>query len=97
MAVREVLICAKCGSEIEEDPLLGDRQGGVREIRHMGTTWRITLCVKDAAPLFELYEEFVEMVIPGGTAIGADALKYLPRITDDGPTKPVVPTFSEES
>lgn len=98
MPVREIPVCAKCGSDIDEDPLLGDRQGGVREIRHMGTTWRITLCVACTRPLFELYEEFVELVQPGGTAVGSDVLKYLPRIVDDGQDGKAVgrPTFSEE-
>lgn len=98
MPVREVPVCAKCGSDIEEDPLLGDRQGGVREIKHMGTTWRITLCAKDAKPLFDLYEDYIEGgVIPGGTAVGSDALKYLPRVTDGVDGKGVTPpTFSGE-
>lgn len=95
VAVKEVLVCDKCASDIEEDPLLGDRQGGKREIRHMGTTWRITLCTKCAQPLWDLYREFVESVIPGGTAVGADALKYLPRVGDTA-SKPGQPTFSGE-
>jgi len=94
MAVKEVLVCAKCGADIEEDPLLGDRQGGKREIRHPGNTWEIVLCTKCAQPLFDLYKEYVELVRPGGTALGADVLKYLPRIIDDGPAKPGQPTFS---
>lgn len=83
MPVREVPVCAKCGSDIEPDPLLGDRQGGLREIVHGGTTWLITLCTKCAQPLWDLYWEFVELVKPGGTAVGSEALKYLPRIVDD--------------
>ncbi len=99
MPVREVPVCAKCGSDIEEDPLLGDRQGGLREIVHPGTTWRITLCTKCVTPLFELYEEFVELVKPGGTAVGAEVLKFLPRvIVDDEQDGAAIqpPRFSEE-
>lgn len=98
MPVREIPVCAKCGSDIEEDPLLGDRQGGVREIVHPGTTWRITLCTKCLEPMFELYEEFVELMKPGGTAKGAEVLKFLPRIVDDEVDGNVVrpPQFSNE-
>lgn len=96
MPKREVLICSKCGSDIKEDPQLGDRQGCVRQIVHGATTWKITLCTKCAQPMWDLYEEFVEEFIPGGTALGAETLKFLPRIADDGPVKPGQPTFSGE-
>ena len=97
MPVRKVPVCAKCGSDIEPDPLLGDKQGGLLEIVHMGTTWQLTLCTKCAAPLWDLYWEFVELVKPGGTAIGSEALKYLPRIADEQDGKAVAPPqFSEE-
>ncbi len=95
MPVREVLDCSKCGATIEEDPLLGDRQGGRVQIVHGAYTQELVLCTKCKEPLFDLYEEYVERVLPGGTAVGAETLRYLPRIVED-PVKPGVPQFSGE-
>lgn len=83
MPERVVLTCSKCGHDIEEDPMLGDKQGAIREIVHGGTTWRITLCTKCAEPLWELYWDYVDVVKPGGTAYGPEVLKYLPRVVDE--------------
>lgn len=95
MPVREVLVCSKCGAQIEEDPMLGDKQGAVRQVVHGGTTWRITLCAKCARPLWDLYWDYVDEVLPGGTAHGPDVFKYLPRADEpDGVVKP--PMFSGE-
>lgn len=95
MPVREVLVCSKCGATIEEDPMLGDKQGAIREIVHGGTTWRITLCTKCAQPLWDLYRDYVDEVVPGGTAHGSEVFKYLPRVAEDQDGKAVdPPTFT---
>lgn len=95
MPTREVLVCSKCGSTIEEDPMLGDRQGSRVRIVHGAYTWNLVLCTKCKQPLFDAYEQYVDEVLPGGTATGVEALKYLPRLEkeDDGQAKPDVPEF----
>lgn len=95
MPVREVLVCSKCGATIQEDPLLGDKQGGRKQIVHGANTWELVLCTKCLQPLYDLYEEFVEKVLPGGTAKAAEAIKYLPRVVDEAPAV-APPTFSGE-
>lgn len=79
--------CSKCKQPIVAQPELGDRQGGVREVVHMATTWRITLCSTCVAPLFELYILHVEEVLMQGTAQGREKFQYLPRAreTEEAP------------
>jgi hypothetical protein len=74
----EKLVCSKCGAEVEPEPELGDRQGCERRIVHGATTWQLVLCSECAKPLFELYGDCVDMVLPEGTAQGVDKLDYLP-------------------
>lgn len=71
--------CIKCRREIVPEPELGERQGGERHIVHLANTWVLLLCSVCVAPLFELYEEFVQDVRMTGTAPGLDKLAYLPR------------------
>lgn len=78
MPREEVLKCAVDGKVIQPEPELGDRQGGLTEIKHGATTWQLVLCSDCKKPLFELYRPHVELVLPGGTAQGADKLNYLP-------------------
>jgi hypothetical protein len=96
MPIREVLECSKCGRVIEPEPPLGDRQGCLRRIVHGATTWQIALCSTCVKPLWDLYREYVDVVLPEGTAVGPDKLMYLPRAdADEVAVKP--PTFSEET
>lgn len=94
MPKREVLTCAKCAADIEEDPAMGDRQGCVRRIEHGATTWVITLCARCAKPLWDLYRDYVEEILPGGTAVGAETLRYLPVVEGNELPPPARPTFS---
>jgi len=76
------MVCSKCGVTIDDDPMLGDKQGGRVHIVMPGFTWDLVLCTKHKQPLYDLYEDCVDRVIPGGTAVGADTIRYLPRVTD---------------
>lgn len=78
MAREEVRNCDKCGQLILPEPELGDRQGGPTRIVHGATTWAIDLCSECKEPLWDLYREHVPLVLPEGTATGAEKLEYLP-------------------
>lgn len=74
----EVLQCSKCGSQVEKQLELGDKQGGLTRIVHGATTWELVLCAPCKKPLWDLYRPFVELVLPEGTAQAMDKLDYLP-------------------
>lgn len=78
MPIVEKLVCSKCGQEVLPEPELGDRQGCLRRIVHGATTWQLVLCSECVKPLFELYENCADVVLPEGTAQGIDKLDYLP-------------------
>ena len=83
MPEKVVLVCSKCKTIIEEDPMLGDKQGGRVQIVMGADTWELVLCAKHKQPLYDLYGDYVE--------------KYLPRIADEQDGKAVAPPqFSEE-
>jgi len=78
MPIVEKPICSICGEEVKPNLALGDRQGGLRRIVHGATTWQLVLCEEHVKPLFELYEQYVDLVLPEGTAQGIDKLDHLP-------------------
>jgi len=78
-----VLVCSKCKTIIEEDPMLGDKQGGRVQIVMGADTWELVLGTKHKQPLYDLYGDYVEKYLPGGTATGAETIRYLPRVADD--------------
>lgn len=95
MPTREVLVCSVHKTTIEEDPLLGDKQGGRVNIVMGAVTWELILCTRCKMQLFDLYGEHAEQVVPGGTAVGVETLKYLPRVVTDESGGVEPPTFSQ--
>jgi uncharacterized protein with PIN domain len=88
MPIEERLVCNKCKRPVEKQPELGDKQGGLTRIEHGATTWEMVLCADCKKPLWELYRDYVELVLPRGTARAMDMLDYLPRQQDVAPKPP---------
>lgn len=78
MPIENRLICSKCGAEIVKQLELGDKQGCLTRIVHGATTWQLILCADCKKPLWDLYWQYVELVVPEGTAPAAEKLDYLP-------------------